>query len=432
MTTPPVEDLDSSAIADLVASEDYARAAALLVRRLDADPGDARAHHNLAVVRYKQGRLSEAADRADRALALDERPLTLYVKALALFEAGDSVGSLASLDRALEMAPSLAGARYQRALAFFRLDRLEEAAADLELAGAWTAADAHLPFNLAIVLAALGREDDGFRAVSRGLELDPAWRRECLAIIYELGRRKAAREGYDQAHRFKNLLALVGARLRELAADFESRSGRGELADMIRLIEDQDRLFADLASYLASMRPSGGSDLEVIDPADLVDGALVALARPKGIALETRSEEGLPEIVCEPGPLREAVFAVLVNAVEAVGGSGKITVTIRRGDAGREAVIEIADTGPGVPAEAREVVFRPGHSTKPLGSGLGLALARRAVETHGGTLDVAPPEPGRTGATFVFTLPTSPAPQSPISQLTLKSRPKEDAAFLLI
>jgi signal transduction histidine kinase len=436
LSTPPVDEIEADRLAALVADEDYARAAELLTARLADAARDPRVHHNLAVVRYKQGRLAEAAAEADRALAASETPQTLYVKALALFDSGTAQPALAVLNRALEIEPDYERARYQRALVLFRLDRLDEARDDLERAGAWTAEDPDLPYNLAIVLAALGREDDAFRAAARALELDPGSTDEYLAMICELGERKVVRESYDQAHRFKNLLTLVGARLRELATDLTSRSAPGEVDDMSRAIGDEDRLFADLAAYLGAIRPSGAGDLAVVDAAEIVDGALVALTRPRGVEVTTDYAASLPEIVCEPGTVREAVFAVLVNAVEAVGKYGAITVTTRPGPApaaggASTVVIEIRNAGPSIPADLREAIFRPGFSTKPLGSGLGLALARRAVEAHGGTLELGPEPPGG-GARFVFTIPPAPLARNPVAELTLRTPAKEEAVSLLL
>ena len=66
-------------------------------------------------------------------------------------------------------------------------------------------------------------------------------------------------------------------------------------------------------------------------------------------------------------------------------------------------LVRVSDTGPGIPADLRDRIFYPFFTTKTSGSGIGLAMARKVVESHGGWLDVES-EPGR-GATFILKIP---------------------------
>jgi len=88
---------------------------------------------------------------------------------------------------------------------------------------------------------------------------------------------------------------------------------------------------------------------------------------------------------------------VLINAAQAMGGAGDITIGIERRP--QQFVVSIADTGPGMPAEVRGKVFEPFFTTKHRGTGLGLPIARRIVTAHGGTMDV---ETRDAGGTVVF------------------------------
>lgn len=103
-------------------------------------------------------------------------------------------------------------------------------------------------------------------------------------------------------------------------------------------------------------------------------------------------------------PLFEWVIENLCkNAIDAMGGAGSITVTIRRRD--RQAVIEVTDTGRGIPKSHFKAVFRPGFTTKKRGWGLGLSLAKRIIEEyHGGSIFVKQSEPN-VGTTFCILLP---------------------------
>jgi len=91
-----------------------------------------------------------------------------------------------------------------------------------------------------------------------------------------------------------------------------------------------------------------------------------------------------------------------INAQEAMPKGGELTIRTRV-DAGRRAGIEIADTGTGLDPQAAERIFEPYYSTTPGGTGLGLALTRRIVRAHGGTIQAAG-RPGE-GTTFTITLP---------------------------
>lgn len=105
------------------------------------------------------------------------------------------------------------------------------------------------------------------------------------------------------------------------------------------------------------------------------------------IAVETDFGE-LPPVECQASMLSQVFLNVLVNAGQAIGGPGKITVRTRA--EGGKVHISIADTGRGIKPEDRPKIFAGGFTTKPVGvgTGLGLSLSKRIVEeTHGGSID---------------------------------------------
>ena len=111
----------------------------------------------------------------------------------------------------------------------------------------------------------------------------------------------------------------------------------------------------------------------------------------------------------DPESLKAVILNLLLNAIEAMPGGGTLSVstevvTLEPGS--RAGVrVRVADTGSGVPAEARERVFEPFYSTKPHGTGFGLPVALRTVEEHGGKLRLADSDPGERGAVFLVELP---------------------------
>jgi len=114
----------------------------------------------------------------------------------------------------------------------------------------------------------------------------------------------------------------------------------------------------------------------------------------------------LPDISADPNQLQQVFVNILINASEAMGGSGRIEITTRRADrSGEKIEILISDTGPGIPPEVMSKLFDPFYTTKNTGTGLGLAVSYGIIQSHGGTIEVRS-EPGQ-GATFIIRLPTA-------------------------
>jgi len=125
-----------------------------------------------------------------------------------------------------------------------------------------------------------------------------------------------------------------------------------------------------------------------------------------GVRFELDRTAPLPEILADPDQLKEVFMNILINACEAVGEGGAITIEEgekTQAPSGPVAVIQIRDNGPGVPTDLLEKVFEPFFSTKEEGTGLGLSIAVRVVEQHGGRLTVQSKE--GNGTTFIITLP---------------------------
>jgi len=99
-----------------------------------------------------------------------------------------------------------------------------------------------------------------------------------------------------------------------------------------------------------------------------------------------------PLIQADENQLEVAFSNLLDNALAAVGSKGQVTIrvscdeSIRDGE--RACEIEFADNGPGIPCESQSKIFTPYFTTKPSGSGLGLVIAKKVIEDHGGTIKI--------------------------------------------
>jgi signal transduction histidine kinase len=154
-----------------------------------------------------------------------------------------------------------------------------------------------------------------------------------------------------------------------------------------------------------------------MDQAELADADLnQELRRTLGL-IEPRFKDGihidadfgeLPSVRCYPAQLNQVFMNLLMNACDALGPGGTVSVRTRPGNGG--VVLEFADDGPGIPPDVRERIFEPFFTTKPVGqgTGLGLSISHGIVERHGGKLTVDCPPEG--GTVFRVELPLVAAP----------------------
>jgi signal transduction histidine kinase len=143
--------------------------------------------------------------------------------------------------------------------------------------------------------------------------------------------------------------------------------------------------------------------------------AAIQLADSKGkrgnVEVTIAISEGLPHINADQHQITQVFTNLLMNAYEAMGGKGGVTISaamirLEDGGDGREAVlIEFADNGPGIPPDVADKVFDPFFTTKAQGSGLGLAIVRKIVDAHDGRIDLRT-TPGQ-GTTIRVTLPVT-------------------------
>ena len=134
--------------------------------------------------------------------------------------------------------------------------------------------------------------------------------------------------------------------------------------------------------------------------ADVLRQAVEAVKRPERFRLVFEGLDGIPEVDGDAGQLRQVFVNLLDNAVHASGEDGRVTVQASAGAALVEIAVE--DSGPGVDEATRRRLFEPLITTKHKGVGLGLALVKRIVERHDGTITY---EPRGSGARFVVRLP---------------------------
>jgi len=388
-----------------------------------------RLHHNLAVLLHRLGRFEEADRHLNEALALEEGVAeSHFLRGLMRVARGETASAVEAFSRALSLRPGWPAAHLHRGVAYFALGDYSRARSDFQAAREALPEDPVVLYDLALADCMLGRWEEAqglFRTLAAVDAENASGYYELLAQTY---RAQTADEVYGQVHRLKNMMGMVGDRLRLFQEDAANLLDPTLRRALVELSTQFDLVYYDLAALLGAVRrePLG---LEVTDLHQLIDAALVA-----GLSGETRVEvikdyqADLPDVVCDPQLIREAFLNLILNALEAMQGDGVLSITTGR--AGEEYVYVIfVDTGPGVAAEDAERIFHLGYSTKPFGSGIGLAQVRRDLAVHGGKVEVTP---GGPGATFTVYLPRRPRLEPSIEDLSPKARLPEDARMLLL
>lgn len=232
------------------------------------------------------------------------------------------------------------------------------------------------------------REMAGALEGARAQELEA----ERLRTFREVARRVA--------HEIKNPLTAMRIAVEQLqrttpapTADARTTTALDVLAAETDRLERLAREFADFGRL-----PEGPTS--EVDLVELME-ELGRTAVPEGVTVRVAANGGRHTVQGHYEPLRRAFSNLLRNSAEAMHGHGDIDVTV--GGDGRGVVIVVADHGPGIPPQLRGRVFEPYVTTKPDGTGLGLALVRQAVDAHHGT--IAASETAGGGATFTVVFP---------------------------
>jgi signal transduction histidine kinase len=203
------------------------------------------------------------------------------------------------------------------------------------------------------------------------------------------------------AHEVRNPLGVIFNSLGSLRRLVRPEGDAKMLFDIVE--EEADRLNRIVGDLLDFARPSTPE----VRPEDLrrvAEDAVAAAVQPQQagqIELVRDLDPELPPVAVDARLVRQAILNVAVNAVQAMPRGGRITLRTRREDGA--AVVELEDTGAGIPDEVRARIFEPFFTTKASGTGLGLAVVRRIVEGHGGQVRVRS-TPG-AGTTFSLSFP---------------------------
>ncbi|HZN53751.1 MAG TPA: ATP-binding protein [Candidatus Polarisedimenticolaceae bacterium] len=213
--------------------------------------------------------------------------------------------------------------------------------------------------------------------------------------------------GSGLAHEIRNPLNSMNMNLQMLEEELQGVPALegGEHVEMLRSMQGEIKRIKNLIdNFLQYARPAT-PQLKVVDLNEVLGATarfLQADFRQSGVELQLDLEPLLPSVELDESQLRQALLNILGNARHVVPAGGRVVLRSRAG-AGGEILIEVGDTGPGIPAEMIERIFEPFYSKRAGGTGLGLAIARQMVENHGGRIEVE--SQTGVGTTFRIRLP---------------------------
>jgi two-component system sensor histidine kinase HydH len=205
------------------------------------------------------------------------------------------------------------------------------------------------------------------------------------------------------AHEIRNPLSSIKG-----FAEFFLKKNPPESTDrqysevMIQEVERLDRVISSLLDYAHPKEPVR----EKTSFADIIHRCIALIkddAQAKGIDVAVEIATGIPFVQVDRDQITQILLNIVLNGLDAMQQGGRLAIRCFMGEEEKSIIIEIADTGHGIPAKELPRIFDPFYTTKKTGTGLGLAIAHRIVENHGGTLAVK--NTSRSGTTFRIVLP---------------------------
>lgn len=203
------------------------------------------------------------------------------------------------------------------------------------------------------------------------------------------------------AHEVRNPMATLKTSAQALARREADPERRALLGDMVAEIDRLSRVMQDLLEY---GRPRQAVPVPVVARELLrrAQSLMDTTAAQRGVSLNVQGDIDLV-VLADADQMQQVLVNLLLNALDATPAGGLISLRVFRG--ARHGVLEIRDTGRGIPADLLEKVMQPFFTTKPGGTGLGLAICRQLVELNGGDLRIVSSQGQGTTVRLVLPLP---------------------------
>ena len=190
-------------------------------------------------------------------------------------------------------------------------------------------------------------------------------------------------------HDLRNPLQTVLGELYLAKNDVESiqeDSVKSNLQESIRIIEEQiaymDKIVSDLQAFVQPVKV----DKKPFNLTQLIDSLLETVTIPKQITLINQIPKEDPKIEADPQLLKRVLINLVNNAIQAMQEPGTLTISVQP-DPKNKIILSVEDTGIGMSEQIKNQIFTPLFTTKPRGQGFGLAVCKRVIDAHGGTIN---------------------------------------------
>ena len=176
------------------------------------------------------------------------------------------------------------------------------------------------------------------------------------------------------------------------------------LQESISVIEEQtvymDKIVSDLQAFVQPVK----IDKKPLILKDLVSDVLASVATPSNIIVETQIEDDFPQIKADLHLIKRVLINLVTNSIQAMPDGGKLILRGHVNPEG-EVLVAVQDTGVGIPERIKNQIFTPLFTTKPRGQGFGLAVCKRVIEAHSGSISFE--SKAGKGAKFTIQFPAN-------------------------
>lgn len=209
-------------------------------------------------------------------------------------------------------------------------------------------------------------------------------------------------------HEIKNPLAALSLHVQLIEEELMDGDASSDILEMLSVIKTEVTRIGGVLESFRDFASVGQLNLSDVDLTELIDRQMKLIrpqAQKQGIDVRVSLPAArLPTMTVDRLRLEQVLLNLLINAMEAMpdGGAIEILVSAQHDEAPKSIVIEVIDSGPGVPDDLRSRIFDPYFTTKSEGTGMGLALCDKIVRQHNGILDFHRTE---HGSVFDITLP---------------------------
>ncbi|MDD3178739.1 MAG: ATP-binding protein [Opitutaceae bacterium] len=215
------------------------------------------------------------------------------------------------------------------------------------------------------------------------------------------------------AHEIRNPLSSLDIHVQLLEEDLGELAPpvREKLSARIEVIHGELHRLENIVRQFLSLAGPSSVNLQPVEMGR-VAGHVCELLRPeaaaRGIEISLHVPATLPPLTADPVQVTQALVNLVINAIQAIENTGRIEVRVTADHKQNRLMVDVHDSGPGVPAGKQATIFEPFFTTRTEGGGLGLWIVQQIATAHGGSVGVANAPTG--GAVFTLQLPLQPTP----------------------